>query len=161
MKLPRRGFLHLAAGAAALPVVSRNAVAQAYPARPVRLIVGFPAGSSADIAARLMGQWLADRLGQSFVVENRPGAGSNIAAEMVVRATPDGYTLLHMTATNAINATNRLSLRSRVRAARQAHREDRALARLARHGHVAAHHARELARESKAEPRSAVAARGQ
>jgi hypothetical protein len=105
LKLPRRQFLHLAAGAAALPAVSRIAVAQTYPARPGRLIVGFPAGSSADIAARLMGHWLADRLGQPFVVENRPGAGSNIAAEMVVRAAPDGYTLLHMTATNAINAT--------------------------------------------------------
>jgi tripartite-type tricarboxylate transporter receptor subunit TctC len=105
MKLPRRQFLHLAAGAAALPAVSRIARAQNYPARPVRLIVGFPAGSSADIAARLMGQWLTDRLGQPFVVENRPGAGSNIAAETVVRAAPDGYTLLQMTATNAINAT--------------------------------------------------------
>jgi tripartite-type tricarboxylate transporter receptor subunit TctC len=105
MKLFRRQFLHLAAGAAMLPAVSRIAVAQTYPARPVRLIVGFPAGSSADIAARLMGQWLADRLGQPFVVENRPGAGSNIAAETVVRAAPDGYTLLHMTATNAINET--------------------------------------------------------
>ena len=88
-----------------LPAVSRIAVAQTYPARPVRLIVGFPAGSSADIAARLMGQWLADRLGQPFVVENRPGAGSNIAAETVVRAAPDAYTLLHITATNAINET--------------------------------------------------------
>jgi tripartite-type tricarboxylate transporter receptor subunit TctC len=104
MKLPRRRFLHLAAGATALPAVSRFANAQAYPARPVRVIVGFPAGSSADIAARLIGQWLADSLGQPFVVENRPGAGSNIAAEMVVRAAADGYTLLHMTATNAINA---------------------------------------------------------
>jgi tripartite-type tricarboxylate transporter receptor subunit TctC len=105
MKFPRRQFLHLAAGAAALPAVSRIARAQNYPARPVRLIVGFPAGSSADIAARLMGQWLTDRLGQPFVVENRPGAGSNIAAETVARAAPDGYALLHMTATNAINAT--------------------------------------------------------
>jgi tripartite-type tricarboxylate transporter receptor subunit TctC len=97
--------LHLAAGAAALPFAPHVARAQAYPTRPARLIVGFPAGSSADIAARLIGQWLADRLGQPFVVENRPGAGSNIAAETAVRAAPDGYTLLHMTATNAINAT--------------------------------------------------------
>ena len=105
MKLPRRRFLHLAAGAAALPAVSRIARAQSYPSRPVRLIVGFAAGSSLDILARLMGQWLSERLGQQFVIENRPGAGSNIATEAVVRATPDGYTLLIVSPGNAINAT--------------------------------------------------------
>ena len=105
MKLPRRQFLHLAAGAAALPAVSRVARAQTYPARPVRVIVGFPAGGPTDIIARLIGQWLSERLGQQFVVENRPGAGSNIATEAVVRAPPDGYTLLLVGATNAINAT--------------------------------------------------------
>ena len=94
MKLPRRKFLHLAAGAAALPAVSRIARAQAYPTRPVRIIVGFAAGGAADIIARLIGQWLSERLGQQFVIENRPGAGSNIATEAVVRAPPDGYTLL-------------------------------------------------------------------
>jgi tripartite-type tricarboxylate transporter receptor subunit TctC len=105
MKLPRRTFLHLAAGAAALPAVSRITWAQAYPARPVRIVVGFPAGGGADIVARLIGQWLSERLGQQFIVENRPGAGSNIAAEAVVRAPPDGYTLLLVTLpTNAINA---------------------------------------------------------
>jgi tripartite-type tricarboxylate transporter receptor subunit TctC len=105
MKLPRRKFLHLAAGVAALPAVSRIARADTYPTRPVHLIVGFPAGAGQDIFARLMGRWLSDRLGQQFVIENRPGAGSNIAAEMVVRAPPDGYTLLQVSATNAINAT--------------------------------------------------------
>ena len=105
MKLPRRQFLHLAAGAAALPAVSRFAWAQAYPSRPVRIVVGFPAGSAPDIIARLMGQWLSERLGQQFVIENRPGAGSNIGTEAVVRAPPDGYTLLMVGATNAINAT--------------------------------------------------------
>ena len=94
MKLPRRRFLHLAAGAAALPAVSRIAWAQAYPTRPVRIIVGFAAGGATDILARLIGQWLSERLGQPFVIENRPGAGSNIATEAVVRAPPDGYTLL-------------------------------------------------------------------
>jgi tripartite-type tricarboxylate transporter receptor subunit TctC len=94
MKLPRRQFLHLAAGAAALPAVSRIATAQAYPMRPVRIIVGFPGGSASDTTARLIGQSLSERLGQPFVVENRPGAASNIAAEAVVRAPPDGYTLL-------------------------------------------------------------------
>src|SRR6476646_4096072 len=93
----RRQFLHLAAGAAALPAVSRIAMAQAYPSRPVRWIVGFPAGGGADIVARLIGQWLSERLGQPFVIENRPGASSNIAAEAVVRSPPDGYTLLLVT----------------------------------------------------------------
>jgi tripartite-type tricarboxylate transporter receptor subunit TctC len=105
MKLPRRKFLHLAAGAAALPAVSKLARAQAYPTRPVRVIVGFPAGGGSDIAARLIGQSLQERLGQNFIVENRPGSGTNIAAEAVVRAAPDGYTLLFITAANAINAT--------------------------------------------------------
>jgi tripartite-type tricarboxylate transporter receptor subunit TctC len=105
MKLPRRNFLHLAASAAALPVVSRVAWAQAYPTRPVRLIVGAPAGGGFDIVARLMGQWLSERLGRSFVIENRPGAGSNIATEAVVRALPDGYTLLLVTSVNAISTS--------------------------------------------------------
>jgi tripartite-type tricarboxylate transporter receptor subunit TctC len=105
MKLPRRRFLHLAAGAAALPVVSPIARAQAYPTRPVRIIVGFAAGGGNDIVARLMGQWLSERLGQPFMVENRPGADTNIATEAVVRAPPDGYTLLLASASNAINAT--------------------------------------------------------
>ena len=103
MKLPRRKFLHLAAGAVALPVVARVARAQAYPIRPVRLIVCFAAGGPSDITARLIGQWLSERLGQSFIIENRPGAGGNIATEMVVRARPDGYTLLEATSTNAWN----------------------------------------------------------
>jgi tripartite-type tricarboxylate transporter receptor subunit TctC len=105
MKLPRRNFLHLAAGAAALPAVSRFAWAQEYPTKPVRIIVGFAPGGGADIAARLIGQWLSERLGQSFVIENRPGAGSNIATEAVVRAPSDGYTLLLVSAPAAINAT--------------------------------------------------------
>jgi tripartite-type tricarboxylate transporter receptor subunit TctC len=94
MKLPRRTFLHLAAGAAALPATSRFALAQAFPTRPVRIIVRFPAGQATDTIARLMGQWLLERLRQPFVIENRPGAGGNIGTESVVRATPDGYTLL-------------------------------------------------------------------
>ncbi len=105
MKLPRRQFLHLAAGAAALPAVSRFAWAQAYPARPVRLIVPAPAGGGYDIVARLMSQFLSESLGQPFVVENRPGAGTNIGTETVVRAPADGYTLLLVAAANAINAT--------------------------------------------------------
>jgi tripartite-type tricarboxylate transporter receptor subunit TctC len=105
VKLPRRTFLHLAAGAAALPTMSRIARAQAYPARPVRILVGLAAGSSSDILARLIAQWLSERLGQQFVIENRPGAGTNIATEAVVRAAPDGYTLLAVSPGNAINAT--------------------------------------------------------
>jgi len=105
MKLPRRQFLQLAAGAAALPAVSRFAWAQAYPARPVRIIAPTAPGGAPDIVARLMGPWLSGRLGQQFVVENRPGGGSNIGTEAVVRAPPDGYTLLLMSNTNAINAT--------------------------------------------------------
>src|SRR5262245_25797869 len=104
MKLPRRRFLHLAAGAAALPAVSRVARAQAYPTRPVRMIVTFPAGGSPDIIARLIGQWLAERLGQPIIVDNRPGAGGNIGTEIGVRAPPDGYTLLMALSVNAINA---------------------------------------------------------
>src|SRR6266700_2762920 len=105
MKLPRRQFLHLAAGAAVLPAVSRFAKAQAYPARPVRLILGYAPGNAPDIVARLIGQWLSERLGQQFVIENRPGAGSNIGTEAVVRAAPDGYTLLYVTTANAVSAT--------------------------------------------------------
>src|SRR5215468_10363105 len=105
MKLPRRNFLHLAAGAAVLPAVSSIARAQAYPTRPVRLIEGFGAGGAADIIARLIGQSLSERLGQSFVIENRSGAASNIATEAVVRASPDGYTLLLISTANALNAT--------------------------------------------------------
>jgi tripartite-type tricarboxylate transporter receptor subunit TctC len=106
MKLPhRRQFLHLAAGAAALPAVSHIAWAQTYPTRPVRIIVGFAAGGTTDIISRLIGQWLSERLGQPFIIDNRPGAGSNIATEAVVRAPADGYTLLIVGAFNAINAT--------------------------------------------------------
>jgi tripartite-type tricarboxylate transporter receptor subunit TctC len=106
MKLPhRRQFLLLAAGAAALPAVSRIAWAQAYPTRPVRIIVGLAAGSSPDIVARLIAQWLSERLGQQFVVENRPGAAGNLATEAVVRAPPDGYTLLLASGANAVSAT--------------------------------------------------------
>jgi tripartite-type tricarboxylate transporter receptor subunit TctC len=105
MKLPRRRFLHLAAGAAAVPAVLRFAWAQAYPSRPVRIIVPFPAGQASDSIARLMGQWLSERLGEAFVIENRTGAGGNIGVEAVVRAPPDGYTLLLVGLSHAINAT--------------------------------------------------------
>jgi tripartite-type tricarboxylate transporter receptor subunit TctC len=105
MNLPRRKFLHLAAGAIALPAMSRIARAQAYPARPVRYIVSAPPGGAQDILARLMGQWLSDRLGQPFVVENRPGGGTNIATEMVVRSPADGYTILSVAVPAAVNAT--------------------------------------------------------
>jgi tripartite-type tricarboxylate transporter receptor subunit TctC len=105
MKLPRRKFLHLAAGAAALSVGSRAAWAQTYPSRPVRLIIGYVPGGSADITARLMAQGLSERLGQPVIVESRPGAGSNTGTEAVVRAAPDGYTLLLVAPANAINAT--------------------------------------------------------
>jgi tripartite-type tricarboxylate transporter receptor subunit TctC len=104
LKLPRRKFLHLAAGAAALPAVSRIARAQTYPARPVRIVVGFPAGGGVDIVARLIAQSLSERLGQQFIVENRTGASGNIGTEVVVRAPPDGYTLLLVAASNAFNA---------------------------------------------------------
>jgi tripartite-type tricarboxylate transporter receptor subunit TctC len=104
MKLPRRNFLHIAAGAAALPAVSRIAWAQAYPARPVHLIVGAPPGGAADIVARLMSQWLSERFGRPFVIDNRPGAATNIGTEAVVKAVPDGYTLLFVTSINAANA---------------------------------------------------------
>jgi tripartite-type tricarboxylate transporter receptor subunit TctC len=105
MKLPRRNFFHLAAGVVALPVLSRIARAQAYPTRPVRVIVPFTPAGTNDILARLIGQWLSERLGQQFVIDNRPGGGSNIGTEAVVRASPDGYTLLLVSAANAINTT--------------------------------------------------------
>jgi len=105
MKLPRRSFLRLTAGAAVLPLVPRTATAQSYPTRPVRLLVGFPPGGGVDITARLAGQWLSERLGQQFVIENRSGAAGNIATEAAVRAVPDGYTLLIATPSNAINAS--------------------------------------------------------
>ena len=105
MRLPRRTFLRLAAGAVALPAVSRIAGAQAYPSRPIRIIIGYTPAGSADITARLMGQWLSERLGQTVVIENRPGAGTNLATEAVVRAPADGYTLLLVAPANAINAT--------------------------------------------------------
>jgi tripartite-type tricarboxylate transporter receptor subunit TctC len=105
MKLPRRQFLRLAAGAAALPAMLRIARAQAYPTKPVRIVVGFAAGGGTDIYARLIGQFLSERLGQQFIIGNRPGGNSNIATEAVVRAPPDGYTLLAVDSSPAINAT--------------------------------------------------------
>ncbi|HEY6258263.1 MAG TPA: tripartite tricarboxylate transporter substrate binding protein [Xanthobacteraceae bacterium] len=105
MKLPRRQFLHLAAAAAALPAAARFAFAQTYPTRPVHVIVGFAAGGGVDITARLIGQWLSDRLGQNFLTEDRPGAGGNIGTEVVVNAPPDGYMLLLATVPNAVNTT--------------------------------------------------------
>ena len=111
MTLRRRNILQLAAGAAAFPALSRTTWADTYPSRAGRIVVGFPPGTSSDICARLIGQWLSEKLGQQFVVENRPGAGTNIAAETVVQASPDGYTLLWITQTNAINATLYKSLK--------------------------------------------------
>src|SRR5204863_8358987 len=105
MSLPRRQFFHLAAGAFAAPAIARRAFADAYPSRPVRLVVGFTPAGGNDIIARLMGQWLTERLGQTFVIENRPGAGTNIAAEAVINSPPDGYTLFVTNLSNAINAT--------------------------------------------------------
>jgi tripartite-type tricarboxylate transporter receptor subunit TctC len=111
MKLPRRNFLHLAAGATALPAVSRIAAAQTYPSRPVRIIVGYPPGGATDAMGRLIAQQLSERLGQQFIVENRPGPGGNIGTEAVLRSEPDCYTLLLIFSANAINATfyNKLS----------------------------------------------------
>ena len=103
MKLARRQFLHWASGAVAVPAVSRFAWAQAYPTRPVRIIVPYPPGGAPDIVARLMGQWISDRLGQQFIIENRPGAGGNIGTEAAVRAPSDGYTLLYVVTANAIS----------------------------------------------------------
>jgi tripartite-type tricarboxylate transporter receptor subunit TctC len=105
MKLPRRQFLQLAAGAGAVATAAQRAAAQAYPARPVRLVAGFPPGTATDTDARLIAQWLSERFGQQVLVDNRTGAGTNIAVENVARATPDGYTLLMITVTNAVNAT--------------------------------------------------------
>jgi tripartite-type tricarboxylate transporter receptor subunit TctC len=104
MKFPRRAFMHLAVGAAAVPAVPRVARAQAYPSRPVRIVVGFPAGGATDIQARLMGEWLSERLGQQFIVENKPGASGNIGTETVAKAPTDGYTLLQVVTPHAINA---------------------------------------------------------
>jgi len=105
MKFPRRKFLRMAASGAVLPLLSGASLAQTYPTRPVRLVVGFPAGQTADIVARIMGQWLSERLGQPVVIDNRPGASSNTATELVVRSPPDGYTLLSVNSSNLINAT--------------------------------------------------------
>src|SRR5215468_7481434 len=105
MKLPRRNFLHLAAAAAALPATPRIACAETYPSRPVRWIGGFSAGGTTDILARLMAQWLSERLGQQFIIENRPGAGTNIALQAAVNSRPDGYTLVSVTSSKASNAT--------------------------------------------------------
>ena len=105
LKISRRQFLHWAAGVAALPAFSRIARGQTYPSRPVRIIVGFPPGGAADITARLMGQWLSERLGQPFIIENRPGGGTNIATDAVANAPADGYTLLLVSVANTVNAT--------------------------------------------------------
>src|SRR5256885_15739042 len=105
MNFPRRQFLRLAAASVAMPALSRIARAQAYPSRQIRLIIGYPPGGSADITARLIAQWLSDRLGQSVIIESRPGGGTNIATEAVINAPPDGYTLLLVAPANAINAT--------------------------------------------------------
>src|SRR5436853_2625515 len=105
MSLSRRHFMSLTAGAVTLPCFASFAAPQSYPSRPVRIIVGFAPATGADIIARLIGQWLSERLGQQFVIDNRPGAGTNIATEAVVRAQPDGYTLLAVSPANAINAT--------------------------------------------------------
>ena len=105
MRRPRRRFLRLAAGVAALPVVPRFARAQAYPSRPVRIVVGFAPGGPNDLNARLVGQWLSERLGQPFIIDNRPGASGNIAMESVVRSPPDGYTLVMVALSSAVNAT--------------------------------------------------------
>ena len=105
MKFPRRQFLYLAASAVAVPAVTRMARAQSYPTRPVHLIVGFAAGSTTDILGRLMGQWLSQRLGQQFIIDNRPGAGGNVGAEAMVRSAPDGYTLYMVPPAVAANAT--------------------------------------------------------
>jgi tripartite-type tricarboxylate transporter receptor subunit TctC len=105
MKCPRREFLRLAAGAAALPALSRIAIAQSYPTRPPRIVVGVPPGGTFDIVARLIGQWLSERLGQQFIIENRPGAGTNIGTDVVADAPADGYTLLMAGSPAAINAT--------------------------------------------------------
>jgi tripartite-type tricarboxylate transporter receptor subunit TctC len=110
MKLPRRRFLHLAAGAAALPVVSRFAWAQTYPTRPVRIIVGFASGGAPDILARLLGQWLSERFGQPFIIENRAGAGGTIGTEAVVKAPPDGHTLLFVGQASAMRRSMRSSI---------------------------------------------------
>ena len=109
MKMLRRQFLHLAAGAAALPALSGIATAQTYPTRPVHVVVGFAPGGPLDIAARLVGQWLSERLGQQFIIDNRPGAGNNIGTEAVVRAPADGYTLLLAATPNAVNVTFMIS----------------------------------------------------
>ena len=105
MKLPRRGFLHLAAAAATLPAISRVARAQAYPTRPLRWIVGFPPGGGADTVARIVGPWLSERLGQQVIIENRPGASTNIAVQAVVNSPPDGYTMLFYGASSVVNTS--------------------------------------------------------
>src|SRR5215204_16054 len=103
MRLPRRNFLRLAAAAAALPAVSRRGAAQSYPSQPLRWVVGFPPGGGADIVSRIMGKWLSERLGQPVFIENKPGAGTNISIQTVVNSPPDGYTLLFIAASSAVN----------------------------------------------------------